>query len=113
MRQSCPPQNLFPVLQEFRKRRPAGDRAACKRRLRTQLAKARGEEKKKEALNAFKDREMFLIDMQHLAEPTRPLQSFSHALTHLAEAVLDEAYGICYRKLRRKYGRRISPARRR
>jgi glutamate-ammonia-ligase adenylyltransferase len=55
-------------------------------------------------LNAFKDREMFRIDMRHILGHTREFGEFSKELTDLAEVVVNSAYHLCHEDLRTVYG---------
>lgn len=56
------------------------------------------------ALNAFKDREMFRIDMRHILGHTQEFDEFSYELTDLAEVVVNAAYHLCHEDLRVVYG---------
>jgi glutamate-ammonia-ligase adenylyltransferase len=55
-------------------------------------------------LNAFKDREMFRIDMRHILGHTEKFWDFSKELTALAEVVVNSAYHLCHEDLRTLYG---------
>jgi glutamate-ammonia-ligase adenylyltransferase len=55
-------------------------------------------------LNAFKDREMFRIDMRHILGHTEEFWDFSEELTALAEVVVNSAYHLCHEDLRTLYG---------
>jgi glutamate-ammonia-ligase adenylyltransferase len=57
-----------------------------------------------ETLNAFKDREMFRIDMRHILGHTKEFWDFSHELTDLAEVVVNSAYHLCHEDLRAVHG---------
>lgn len=57
-----------------------------------------------ERLNAFKDREMFRIDMRHLLGHTQDFWAFAVELTDLAELVVATAYRYCEAELRAEYG---------
>jgi glutamate-ammonia-ligase adenylyltransferase len=48
-----------------------------------------------QVLNAFKDREMFRIDMRHILGHTKQFGQFSGELTALMEVVVDAAYRLC------------------
>jgi len=85
------PQDLLHILENS----IIQDKESMRRSLRSQLQSAAGLEEKKRILNAFKDREVFLIEVQHLLEPHVTLKDFSDALTNLAEIVVDEAAKIC------------------
>jgi glutamate-ammonia-ligase adenylyltransferase len=58
----------------------------------------------RETLNAFKDREMFRIDMRHILGHTQEFWDFSEELTALAEVVVNAAYHLCHEDLRTAYG---------
>ena len=48
-------------------------------------------------LNAFKDREMFRIDMRHILGYTPEFWDFAYGLTDLAEVVIEAAFHRCDR----------------
>jgi glutamate-ammonia-ligase adenylyltransferase len=76
------------------------EKAAMQAELRSALDQAAVEDQKK-ALNAFKDRQLFLIDVQHLLQPAT-LLDFSQAVTDLADVVVDGALRIAYGQLPEK-----------
>jgi glutamate-ammonia-ligase adenylyltransferase len=55
-------------------------------------------------LNAFKDREMFRVDMRHILGHTEEFREFSSELTDLAEVVVNSAYHLCHEDLRTVHG---------
>lgn len=55
-------------------------------------------------LNAFKDREMFRVDMRHILGHTEEFWEFSQELTDLAEVVANAAYHLCHEDLRTQFG---------
>jgi glutamate-ammonia-ligase adenylyltransferase len=55
-------------------------------------------------LNAFKDREMFRIDMRHILGLTSEFRDFSEELTDLAEVMVNTTYYLCHEDLRWLYG---------
>jgi len=97
--------DLLPVLEEFGKTEIRPDKKALEERLDGLLAQASLFEEKKRVLNQFKDRQLFLIDVKHLLEPQVTLMDFSHALTELAEVVLDRAAEISFERLIEEHGR--------
>lgn len=56
------------------------------------------------ALNDFKDREMFRIDMRHIMGQTREFWDFAAELTDLAEVVVNAAFHLYHEDLRSVYG---------
>jgi glutamate-ammonia-ligase adenylyltransferase len=56
------------------------------------------------ALNAFKDRELFRIDMRHILGLTAEFWEFAAELTDLAEVVITAALERCQAELNAKYG---------
>lgn len=55
-------------------------------------------------LNAFKDRELFRIDMRHILGHTSDFAQFAEELTDLAEVVVEAAVRFCEEELRRTFG---------
>jgi glutamate-ammonia-ligase adenylyltransferase len=55
-------------------------------------------------LNAFKDREMFRVDMRHIMGHTEEFWEFSQELSGLAEVVVNAAYHLCHEDLRTQFG---------
>ncbi|MBU1734832.1 MAG: glutamate-ammonia-ligase adenylyltransferase, partial [Verrucomicrobia bacterium] len=55
-------------------------------------------------LNAFKDRELFLIDLDHILNPAADVRAFAEALTSLAELVIRTAADIVRCNLQARFG---------
>ncbi len=55
-------------------------------------------------LNAFKDREMFRIDMRHILGYTPEFWDFSYELTDLVEVVLSAAFYRCFKEAYIEFG---------
>src|SRR5439155_20421251 len=55
-------------------------------------------------LNAFKDRQLFFIDVRHLLQADATPFEFSTSLTDLAETVIAEAAGIGLARVAAKFG---------
>lgn len=68
------------------------------------LAKTVGFEAQCRVLNEFKDRELFLIDMEQILSPGIDVKIFSGLLTGLAEVIVRGAAGIIFGELRRRFG---------
>jgi len=81
----------------------SADRTAIQRELRTALDCVVSEDHRA-VLNRFKDRQLFLIDVRHLLRTGSTPFHFSHALTNLAEAVIDEAVRISYGRVPARFG---------
>lgn len=96
--------NLLPLLEEYRKKPIRIGKEAIRRELRRALRSAAGWEAQKRAVNDYKDRELFRIDMRHLLDPRKNLTDFSEALTDLAEVIIGEAYRLCRARLVQEYG---------
>jgi len=96
---------LLPLLED-RGGREVQDKATLQQRLRSSLA---GAADAKALLNAFKDHQVFLIDVRHLLQPNATLFEFSQSLTNLAEVVIDEAARICSARLIEKNGEPKGP----
>jgi glutamate-ammonia-ligase adenylyltransferase len=56
------------------------------------------------ALNEFKDRHLFRIDMRHVLGHCRPFGAFSEELTELAELVVGKSLEIAWRQLLPEHG---------
>jgi glutamate-ammonia-ligase adenylyltransferase len=79
-------------------------------RLAQSLEKAESMEEKREALNAFKDREIFLIDLGHILDPRVDFLVLSNRLTRLAENVVRTSVDIVFDDLVARFGRPRSVA---
>jgi [glutamine synthetase] adenylyltransferase / [glutamine synthetase]-adenylyl-L-tyrosine phosphorylase len=97
-------EHLMPVLEGLTRGRPHRDQDHLRASLRRRIAAAPDFESRKSALNAFKDSEMFRIDLEWLRAPG-DLAGFTHALSDLAEVVLQEAKALVEAKLEAAYGR--------
>ena len=103
--------NLFPVVQDVDALATAKSRAQLQAELEAALRPVHpGPQRPSDdapwrtALNAFKDREMFRIDMRHILGHTHEFWDFAEELTDLAEVVVNAAYHLCHEDLRTVYG---------
>jgi glutamate-ammonia-ligase adenylyltransferase len=96
--------NLLPLLQTYREMPLIRPKATVRKELDRLVDKARTDEARKDALNRFKDRELFRIDMKHIVDPETSLSDFSLALTELAEVVMGRAVEDCQAMLTRQHG---------
>ena len=96
--------NLFPVLTDLAGLKHQKTAADLRRELANELASQSTFAERRLKLNTFKDREMFRIDMRHLAGSLSEFESFAAELTELAEVVLVAACEMVDAELRTKYG---------
>lgn len=95
--------NLLPLLQDYRDAPLIKPQAALLKELDRVVNTAKTESARKEALNRFKDQELFRIDMKHMVESSS-LADFSQALTELAEVIMNRSLRDCRAKLEKVYG---------
>lgn len=96
--------NLLPLLTEYRDAPLIKPQATLRKELGRLVARAKTDEARKDALNRFKDREMFRIDIKHIVEPSSNFPDFSLALTELAEVIMERSLADCTAKLEKSYG---------
>ncbi len=103
--------NLFPVVSDIDALDTSKSREQLQEELESVLASVHaGPQPPSEtapwriALNAFKDREMFRIDMRHILGHTQEFGEFSRELTDLAEVIVNSTYHLCHQDLRTVYG---------
>ncbi|MCH7989529.1 MAG: glutamine synthetase adenylyltransferase, partial [Planctomycetes bacterium] len=97
-------ENLFPVVADVEALSEQKTRETIEKELNDMLASADDAAARIKTLNAFKDREMFRIDMRHILGHVEEFGQFSRELTDLAEVVVAAAIRICEHDLQRKYG---------
>ncbi len=98
-------ETLIPMLRpHVRGRRFAGPLHSMSARLRKALRGKEGIDQKKAALNEFKDREIFLVDLDHILTPAIDFQALAARLTGLAELVVSTALDIAAEQMRGRYG---------
>lgn len=96
--------NLFPVVTDIEALSMRKTRSDLEDELLADLESASGYDARRELLNAFKDREMFRVDMRHILGYVGEFSEFSEELTDVAETVVNGAYWICQRELRSRFG---------
>ena len=97
--------NLLPVLREMQATDRPLDAGTLRQRLGDALQQAGTPAARKVALNTFKDREMFRVDLRHLQRPDLPFGVFADELTDLAEVVVAGALDVAQTDLGERYGR--------
>ncbi len=75
------------------------------------LASAKSIQKKLRILNEFKDREIFLLELDHIVAPAASFRTLSEGLTRLAEVVLNRTVQFTFEQLIRRYGRPLTVGR--
>jgi glutamate-ammonia-ligase adenylyltransferase len=101
-------EKLLPLMEELRSRPLRPGREWLTRQITQALDAATTREGRARALNEFKDREMFFLDVKHLLDTAGTLLEFSESLTDLAEAVVGQACRVCYEDLIAKHGRSLN-----
>lgn len=99
-------ENLFPVVRDV----AALDQPKSRAVLAAELASALTDSRWREALNEFKDREMFRIDMRHILGQTASFDAFARELTGLVEVVLGAAIHQVESELRSQHGAPLDDA---
>jgi len=97
-------ENLLPILKTLPSRRAPEKKEDFRRRLQVEITAAKPWTERRRLFNRFKDREIFRIDMTHLADPRGDLIRFSEEITFLAEALLEETYRACRSELEGRHG---------
>ena len=110
--------NLFPVVQDPNALASAKTKGQLTAELTAALSGAPDPTARRETLNAFKDREMFRIDMRHILpaaaatgsgpSPADDFGQFSAELTDLVEVVVTAAVELAGRELRDQHGEPIT-----
>ncbi len=96
--------NLFPVVREVDALAAAKAKAQLQAELAEALESATDGQARRAALNAFKDREMFRIDMRQIQGHITRFGQFSQELTDLVEVVVEVAGRLCEEELRVQFG---------
>ena len=97
--------NLLPVLREMQATDQPVDAGTLLQRLADAVQAAGTAPARKVALNTFKDREMFRVDLRHLQHADLPFGVFADELTDLAEVVVAGALDVAQTDLAERYGR--------
>jgi glutamate-ammonia-ligase adenylyltransferase len=97
--------NLFPIIQNLDGLNDSKSRKQLKSELNSLLKSQSRFENKKKELNAFKDREMFRIDLRYIQGIIEDFQLFSEELSDLAEVIIETVWHVAYKKLTSKHGK--------
>ena len=93
--------NLFPIVRDVNELETTLERGQLEATLANDLKKTKDW---RMAMNTFKDREMFRIDMRHILGYSSEFGDFSQELTDLVEVVINATYDHCYQELCAAYG---------
>ena len=96
--------NLFPVVRDVDALATPKTREQMEAELAAALDAAPDRAARRDALNAFKDREMFRADMRYILGHSADLAQFQAELTALAETVVQAAFECCRCELSAQYG---------
>ncbi len=89
-------ENLLPIIRDVESLQEPRSAVALRNALQSELAAQAGDDAAQvRALNAFKDREIFRVDMRHIQGYLANFAAFSEELSDVAEAVIDAAYRMC------------------
>ena len=80
-------------------------------RLEEALGQAGSVQERLRILNEFKDREIFLLELDHIVAPAASFRILSEGLTRLAEVVLNAAVQLAFEQLLERYGRPLTVGR--
>jgi len=97
--------NLFPLLSDLTAIQQRKPRSELDRQLASELQAASQPAERIAALNAFKDREMFRIDMRHILGRIPQFEDFSAELGDVAEIVVRHALQLVLDELSPRHGR--------
>ncbi|HTZ38926.1 MAG TPA: hypothetical protein VMB77_02125 [Syntrophales bacterium] len=96
--------SLFPVVRDVDALATAKSRDQLSAELAGQMSGLPAGRNWRAVLNAFKDREMFRIDMRHLLGHMPDFWTFAAELTDLAEVIVKVALGRCYDEIVDQHG---------
>jgi glutamate-ammonia-ligase adenylyltransferase len=96
-------ENLFPLIRNRTEIERALDPAQLAEDLRLELAECADPEEQVQRLNAFKDREMFRIDLRHITRTIGDVL-FARELSALTDLVVSEAARLCQARLAPRFG---------
>ncbi|MBT3272226.1 MAG: glutamate-ammonia-ligase adenylyltransferase, partial [Spirochaetales bacterium] len=99
-------ENILPLLNpNTRSERLSLDADDAERLLSGILSKAKTPNEKKKALNDFKNREIYLIDLDHIVQPDADFLFLSKKLSKLAEVIVNAAIAITEQTMAERFGK--------
>ncbi|MFN8453671.1 MAG: hypothetical protein U0401_03205 [Anaerolineae bacterium] len=95
---------LFPVVSNVEALAQVKGKLQLQAELTAAVQAASSAQTRREAVNAFKDREMFRIDMRQIQGYITQFGQFSRELTELVEVVVEAATQLCKAELQAEFG---------
>ncbi len=96
-------QNLFPLISNPERLEFYSEQNELTRKLHNELKAAADDTDKIDIINAFKDREMFRIDLRHITQRISDIR-FSRELTELTDVIVSDVARLCYGRLVKRFG---------
>jgi glutamate-ammonia-ligase adenylyltransferase len=96
--------NLFPVVRDVDALHSARGRSQLVADLEARLRATPDAAGRRDVINAFKDREMFRIDMRYILGHVTEFGEFSGELSDLAEVVVQATFGVVLQELTAQHG---------
>ena len=96
--------NLFPVVTNLALLVARKPRSQLDAEVAVAVEAASDSAARRSRLNAFKDREMFRVDMRHILGRIPEFGQFSDELSDVADAVIAATLTLCAQELQRRYG---------
>lgn len=96
--------NLFPVVRSVTTLDYRRSPSALRKILQAELETVTGYKSRRRVLNAFKDREMFRVDMRYILGQIETFEQFSQELSDLADVTIEAALDLCETELEAQYG---------
>ena len=97
-------ENLFPVVRDVEDLKEPKSKSKLSLELQTELSAITESEEQRRVLNAYKDREMFRVDMRHILDHCNSFTRFAAELTDVADVVLEAGIQFCTEELTQKHG---------
>jgi glutamate-ammonia-ligase adenylyltransferase len=96
--------SLFPLLKNLSGLEAPKSRRELEAELDAELRPAADRAERRRRLNAFKDREMFRVDMRHILGKISRFQEFAEELADIVELVVCRACDLCLAELTERFG---------
>jgi len=96
--------NLSPLLKDLSVLERSATRLELAETLQSELQAANSPAERRRILNAFKDREMFRVDMRHILGRIPAFRQFAEELADIAEVVVSSGCTMCWNELTPLYG---------